>query len=140
MAHVLLEWPPSISKPDSPSNEATKKPGRAVLDRVFIPYCLDVFAQSLPGKPTISKKSATSLRRDPFDPAGLNPVRRCVRSRTSSGGGQQAPRKAQHLLRPPGRRAALPTSCRSSWAECPCSSTRHYRSDSAKLRSHPSPQ
>ena len=49
-----------------------KKPGRAVLDRVFIPYCLDVFAQSLPGKPTISKKSATPLRRDPFDPAGLN--------------------------------------------------------------------
>lgn len=83
-----------------------KKPGRAVLDRVFIPYCLDVFAQSLPGKPTISKKPATPLRRDLFDSAGLNPVRRYVRSRTSSGGGQQAPRKAQHLLQPPGRRAA----------------------------------
>lgn len=38
-----------------------KKPGRAVLDRVFIPYCLDVFAQSLPGKPAISKKSTRRL-------------------------------------------------------------------------------
>ena len=45
-----LSDPPSISKSDSPPNEATKKPGRTVLDRVSIPYCLDVFTSKPSGK------------------------------------------------------------------------------------------
>lgn len=40
MAHVLLEWPPSISKPDSPTNEATKNPAELYSTGFLYPIAL----------------------------------------------------------------------------------------------------
>ena len=72
-------------------------------------FSMDAGSYFLTGKVALAMDSyeeAASNFKQAYGPAGLNPVRRYVRSRTSSGGGQQVPRKAQHLLRPPGRRAA----------------------------------
>ena len=101
-----LSDPLQFRSPTRRRTRQQKNPAELYSTGFLYPIALMYSHQSLLGKPTISKKPATPLRRNPFDPAGLNPVPRCARSKTSSGGGQQAPRKAQHLLRPPGRRAA----------------------------------
>lgn len=68
MALVLLECPPSISKPDSPSNEATKNPAELYSTGFLYPIALIHWHQSLLGKPTISKKPASPFRRNPSIP------------------------------------------------------------------------